>query len=134
MEIPAHRLNPDLLPQLIQELADVIGLDAALKLVKAYPGVSLYIPANPHPDHMIATIIGFKAFCDLSKVYAQETLRLPKLDAAERQIKHQVVAEMLDQNHSTRTVALATGYSSRRIEQLRNGQLRDTRQNDFFKD
>lgn len=134
MEIPAHRINPDYLPQLLQDLADIIGLDAALKLVKAFPGVSIYIPAHPHPDHFIAEIIGFDALCALSKVYTQETLRLPKLDAAERQIKHQVVAEMLDRNCSTRTVALATGYSARRIEQLRSSQLGSSPQSDFFKD
>jgi len=133
MDIQAHKLNPDLLPQLIQELADIIGLAAALKLVKAYPGVSLYIPANPHPDHPLASIIGFDALCELSKVYAQETLTLPKLDAAERQIKHQVVAEMLDQNHSIRTVALATGYTSRRIQQLRSHHFTNP-QTDLFKD
>jgi hypothetical protein len=134
MDIPAHRLNPNLLPQLMQELADVIGLDAALKLVKAYPGVSLYIPEHPHPDHAIAQSIGFDALCKLAKVYAQETLRLPKLDAAVRQIRHQVIADMLDRNCSTRAIALATGYTARRVEQLRSGQLPDLRQNDLFKD
>lgn len=133
MEILAKHIDPDLLPQLCQELSEIIGLDATLKLVKAYPGVRLYIPANPHPDHPIAQAIGFDALCELAKVYGQETLLLPKLDAAERQIKHQMVASLTAQNHSVRTIALAVGYSTRRVEQLRSRQQRDD-QPDLFDD
>ena len=132
-DIRPDLINADLLPHSLQELTDVIGLTAALKLAAAFPGVPLYIPAKAEPDHRIAQIIGIDAFTALVKEYQQDTLKLPKVDAAERQIKHGMVKAMKREGQSNRTIALEMNYTQRHVERLVSNQRNDL-QNDMFED
>lgn len=118
MNLTAAQINPDLLPQSLRDLVEVIGVDATLKLVQHRPGVPVYVPARPHADHPLAAVIGLEALTQLSAVYAQEHLRLPKLDAAARQVKHALVRQLRAAQMSNRDIALQVGYTQRRVEQL----------------
>lgn len=132
MRIPADHINPDLLPRLLRELAGIIGLGATLALAEAYPGVAVYIPSQPHPDHPLAKLIGFQNLQRLAAVYGQEHLRMPKLDAAIRQIKHRLVRDLKGQHHSNRAIALQLGYTVRRVEQLNSAHAASDEQDDLF--
>lgn len=66
-----------LLPEKISELGQVIGLDAALKLAAAWPGIRLFVPKQIEADHPIAVAIGFKAARELSKIYGGESITPP---------------------------------------------------------
>lgn len=131
MSINAADINAQLLPRMLRELAECIGLEATLKLAQAYPGVSVYVPSNPEPNHALVAVIGYEALRKLAAAYGQEHLRLPKVDAATRQIKHAMVRELRKQNMSNRAIALRTGYTQRRVEQL-NSEAPDDTQPDFF--
>lgn len=133
MDLRTDSINPDLLPALLQELADLIGLRPALALAQKYPGVGLYIPANPHPDHYLAQVIGFENLLKLSREYPQNYLSMPNV--AVRKLRQQVVVDMRSRQISIRQTALATGYTQRRVEQLwseaGNGHVNE-HQDDLF--
>lgn len=132
VRIPAEHINPELLPRLLRELAEVIGLSATLALAEAYPGVAVYIPSQPHPDHPLAKLIGYQNLQRLAAAYGQDHLRMPKLDAAIRQIKHRLVRDLKARQHSNRAIALQVGYTTRRIEQLNSEHAADGEQEDLF--
>ncbi|MBL4783009.1 MAG: hypothetical protein JKX92_12275 [Porticoccaceae bacterium] len=131
MTICAADINVDLLPQLLRELADIIGLDATLKLTEEFPGVSVYVPDTPRPHHKIALIIGFDNLVALSNIYGKDYLAMPKLDAATRQIKHALIRDMRGKL-STRQMALATGYTSRRVQQIKSENHAKSPQQEMF--
>ena len=49
------------LPESMRDLLAYIPLSAVLKIVEAYGGTSLYIPAFPVPDNGMGKLIGLEA-------------------------------------------------------------------------
>lgn len=133
LDIRPELIDEDLLPQSLQELSEVIGLDAALKLAAAYPGVPLYIPAKFNHHHTIARLIGTTAFSALVEQYQGETLKLPKVDSALRQIKHEMRRRMRHAGKSNREIALALNYTQRHVERLGERDRCDL-QSDLFRE
>ncbi len=125
------QINAELLPESLQELADHIGLEATLKLAEAYPCIPVYIPASAKENHPIATLIGLEAFEVLTTIYAGDTIKLAKVDAARRQIKHCALRRMKEQGYSNRQVAILFDYSLRHVERLNRAQG-DEEQHDLF--
>lgn len=131
MDSIAPQINARMLPRLLRDIADIIGLDAALKLVRAYSGLRLYIPERAHAGHPVAQIIGVENLQKLANIYGRENLSLPKIDAADRQIKHHTVHALRASGIPVKHVARETGYTERRIYQLeREGD--DDNQPDLF--
>lgn len=115
----------------IQTLADIIGMEAALLLVKRFSGVPLYIPSASAKEHTIANVIGQEAFEKLAGYFPHETIRLPKYDSVERQLAHQKVVSMKREGQSNREIALALNYTQRYVEMLVS-EHRDEIQLDLF--
>lgn len=124
-------INADLLPGSLQELAEDIGLDATLKLAEAYPSIPFYIPAKAEENHPIAGLIGMQAFEDLVRIYSGDTIKLAKVDAAQRQIKHCMLKRLKKEGASNRQVAILFQYSLRHVERLVSDQ-RHEEQHDLF--
>ena len=135
MELKVDQINPQTLPPVLQELADLIGLAAALKLAAAYPGVPAYIPSKPHPGHHLSSIVGYENLKRLAEVYGQSHLKMPNLTL--RKIKHQIVKDLRSEGKSIREAALATGFTTRRVEQLcasdKDAEARNHKQKDLFR-
>jgi hypothetical protein len=101
----------------IDQIAEVIGKDAALLLCKTVGGVSWYIPQKVSPDHGFVKIIGLEAWTALCAVYGGASLNLPKGDA---RLKRKQAKELLKASHqSVRQIALQTGLTERTISRLR---------------
>jgi hypothetical protein len=81
--------------------------------------VHVYVPQTAHEEHEIAKVIGLELFEILVANYQNEELRFPKLDAAWRQIKARLIAEMTRAHCPVREIALNTGYTQRRVQQIR---------------
>ncbi|MGI1671972.1 MAG: hypothetical protein K6L74_16840 [Neptuniibacter sp.] len=130
-DIQADLIDVELLPSSLQELSEVIGLDATLKLAATFPSVPLYVPSVAKPDHRIAGIIGFANYQHLVEYYGGDTITLAKVDAATRQIKRHMHKSLRSQGKSNRDIALELNYSQRHVERL-NQSLRDEDQIDLF--
>lgn len=75
-----------LLPPKLGEIAEVIGLDAALKLSAAWPGVRVFVPKQMPADHPIAVALGVKPARALSKTYGGESITPPLCQRYHRQV------------------------------------------------
>lgn len=62
-------VNESLLPGILQEMADLIGLPATLKLAQHYGGVRLYVPKTLPEDHVLIDIVGEAAARKLVEQY-----------------------------------------------------------------
>jgi len=79
-----------LLPRRTAELADVVGLQAALKLVELRGGRRVWAPKKSREDHWLVEHIGLDAFRKLCQHYGDTSLELDMCKGLKRAI---VVAE-----------------------------------------
>ena len=101
----------------IDQIAEVIGQEAAVTLCKAMGGVSWYIPHKPGPDHQIARIIGQQAWTGLCKAFGGTRLNLPRGDRAWR--RQRAVELLKAGKRSVREIALECGTTERNVSRLR---------------
>lgn len=119
--IDLGQIDVALLPQSLQDLAEVVGLGAALDLTRHYPGVRLYVPGIARPAHDIAGIIGFETMVKLCERYGYDYLAMPKMDSVVTQLKHHYVRQLITLGEmSNREIALSLNYSQRHAERLRS--------------
>ncbi len=72
----------DTLPPILAEIADVIGLDAMLTLVKRFGGIRIYVRSHPRkvrPDDPLAIALGLDVARRLTEAFASEELPIPKM-------------------------------------------------------
>jgi Mor family transcriptional regulator len=78
-------MNPELLrnierslwPDLIKNIAEIIGDEAALNLFVRFAGRHLNVPQKAIAGHVIEETIGREAFVLLAKHYGRENLKIP---------------------------------------------------------
>jgi hypothetical protein len=64
------------LPAMLQEIAEVAGEAAALKIAAQYGGKRVYIPARPGPDdHWLTALVGIEAATRLCTHFAVDRRR-----------------------------------------------------------
>lgn len=78
----------DLLPAVLQDFVQHIGLVCTMLLVERYGGIRLYVPHNPDKEHVLAQIIGLDNLLKLSRIYGGEGhFTIPKAQRALRAIR-----------------------------------------------
>jgi len=107
-------------PELIKEIAEVIGDEAALNLFIRFSGRHLNVPKKPIPNHMIEQTIGEEKFVLFVEHFGRELLKIPsgyKLLINIRNIK--IVKDFLK---GVKQCDLATKYklTDRRISDIVN--------------
>lgn len=110
------------LPAKLAEIAQVAGLDAALRLAEARGGTEVYIPAHAPDGHWLVEAVGREAADAICAHYAvgetqksgwRMELPLGPVGTA-AQIRRQV-DRMISEGRSEREIALATGYTGRGV-------------------
>jgi hypothetical protein len=76
----------DLLPERTAEMAEVAGLDTALKFAELYGGRRVYIPKNPPKNHYFCGLIGWPAVELLARHYGGQDIEINKCDNLRRAI------------------------------------------------
>lgn len=71
-----YKTYSHLLPGRIQELIQVIGFEATIKLIKHFGGTHLNIPKKAKPEHNLVAVIGFPVFEKLCQYYAGTQLEI----------------------------------------------------------
>ncbi len=106
------------LPELLQELSDVVGLPMALRLAEAKGGQQVYIPHRVSEGHWLTELVGIenaKAICAYLTVDAGVHITIPKGDALTRARRVATVAKMLDEGRSSNQIAAATNMTQRHV-------------------
>lgn len=123
------------LPGVLRQMADLIGLQATLTIVKHYGGVRLYVPRNMTPEHILAKMIGFPAACKLSKEYGGvDHFDIPRAVAAIRNARDADIARKLSMGKSARDLAIEYQMTERGINKVseRLGGVKNDKQAHLF--
>lgn len=123
-------IDRTLLPQILQQIAELIDLADTMKLVEKFGGVRLYIPMKLGAEHQLVDLIGDKNAEKLATAFGGETLEIPKAEAALREIRNQEIREQWPKL-SHRQLALKYGTTDRNIRKIL-GEVRDERQLEIF--
>lgn len=118
--------------RILQELAPVIGEEAALELAWAFRGTILYVPKDPATRPRIAEAIGEEAAARLCDVFWETSIYMPATEATEHKVRAMAAA-----GHPRRAIALALGIGERRVYRILDRQAgdshaRDSRQGSLF--
>jgi len=111
----------------LDEIAEVIGEEAAWRLARHFGGRRLFVPAELRPNHPIAVAIGAAAAARLVEHFREETLSVPK--RVERQRR---VHELARRGLTRQRIAEETDYSERQVYRLLAQRAEETRQFDLF--
>jgi Mor family transcriptional regulator len=127
-----NSINTDLLPYILQDLADQIGLPLTMRLVAHYGGIRLYIPKGEvADDHELVKLLGREATAKLQAYYGGE----PHFDIplAMRSVRAVRNAEIKQKRLNTSVSRLARDYhtTERNIRKI-CGEMEDDRQVGLF--
>lgn len=122
----------DLLPGILRELVDLIGLTATQQLVERYGGVRLYVPKQFDPDHALVKLIGPAATAKLVGAFGgQDHFDIPKALSATIAVRNaHIRAE--SKEFSQRALALKYNLTERQIRNILTGTEEDDGQGDLF--
>ncbi len=92
------------LPAVLQEIAEVAGLDAAWALARAKGGTTIFLPRRVGPRHWLSGIVGYEAarkICDHFRSNHQERVVVPMAAASQRDTRwREAIAEELSINET----------------------------------
>lgn len=118
------------------EIAGVIGEEAALRLIKELGGIVLYVPQRMGGDHPVAVAIGPRRAKEFAEHFAGCHLDLPKDPFRARSIaaRHAQVLALHKQGDMTlKQIALATDFTERHVYRILASRMsKNDNQPDLF--
>lgn len=118
------------LPQLLAEIADRLGREAALKLAKKLGGQRVRVPKHPRVSSPLVEAVGMETALALADLYGGELVIVPMAAALSAAARRRAIA---NDGRSANTVAAAMGCHVNTVYRLRRGARIDPRQIDLFK-
>ncbi|MQR02344.1 hypothetical protein [Glaciimonas soli] len=103
----------------LDDIANVIGFSATLRITAWFGGSNLYIPGHAYEQHAVAKLIGLAAFKRLVEEWGNEHLTIPinRADEVDRRNRH--ISDLMVRGMGAKEIAFETGLHERRIQQLR---------------
>lgn len=116
------------LPRTMQEVADVIGEDNALRLIEQWPPTTIsttgrrrpvvYVPAVLPEDHRLADILGFDVALKLTKRFGGELLFMPICAARRRERTRQEILKAVEDGFPVASVARLFDITERHVRRI----------------
>ena len=119
-------------PEIIIDLEQIIGLDGALLLVEAYPGIRLKVPKNVTEDHRLAKLLGIDRARTLVHVYGNDHINVPRCVQAIRENRNARLFDRRKQGATHTQLALEFSLTERYVYALLARGPIDDRQLDLF--
>lgn len=120
------------LPQVVQELIEIAGADAAWALVREKGGQQIYLPGKVKQDHWLAKLVGLDAAEKICTFYRAGAsgghLLIPMASAAQRQA---AFGRAIESGGSNNRVAAELGVHERTVRRHR-ARIRDDKQGNLF--
>lgn len=107
------------LPDSIQEMIEVIGLQATLLIVEERGGIRLCVPTKVKSDNWLTKLIGTEAMIKLVDYYCGEEVDIPRCASAIKAAQDQKIFEKLKSGVSQAKLAREFGYTERGIRKLK---------------
>lgn len=109
------QLDAALLPESLHDLVDAIGLQATLRLVEAFGGCRIWVPAEIEEDHAIAKAVGFLAARKLAAHCGLSQLTIPRAVEAVRAARNVEIRTRRADGASTAELARDYALTERAI-------------------
>ena len=100
------------LPESVQEIAEVIGRAATLKLIGAQPRagrrswrVNIYIPKRLPPDHQLVRVLGWADANRLSNYFGGEILQPSNCRVIEREFRNRTILKRHSEGLTPREIS-----------------------------
>lgn len=121
---------PDYLPPVAREIADVIGLDGLLRLVKQFGGVTIRVPGQGD----LKQVLSPDQYKQFVHTFRNEKIAIPKLQARLYQVDLAETSRLLDQGYTRAEVARTQKITERAVykRQAKQRQLENDKQQDLF--
>lgn len=122
-----------LLPQSLQAMAQIIGLQGVLALVRAYGGVRLYVPTRLPDDHVLIDLLGRPAAEMLAAEYGgQPHFDIPRAEGLVRALRNRRIQADRAAGLSVRDLALKHQLTERQVAKILGPGAADDGQVDLF--
>jgi hypothetical protein len=119
-----QELDHTALPETLQEIVQLIGMVATLKLVGKYGGTRLYVPKRVLTGHPLAALIGRKAADTLADYFGGEVLEIPRALSANVAQRNVAIKQEYRQL-SQRQLALKYNLTERQVRNIVTGDQQD---------
>ncbi|WP_428700187.1 helix-turn-helix domain-containing protein [Stappia sp.] len=122
------------LPGILAEIAEVAGLDAALKLAAEKGGQTVYIPSHADDGHWLTDTVGREAAAAICELYrVRNTGGRFLIPIAREASARRALVKALENGASARQAAAASGLHERTAFRTRARlKSKDPRQGDLF--
>ena len=110
---PQANRNPGEVNSMLGFIVEIIGEEAAAKLIARFGGTRLYVPHSPCPDDALALAVGTGAAMKLAEMFGGERVELPKPPPRRMQILALRAA-----GRSVEEIARALNCTRRRVFQV----------------
>jgi len=91
MEHDNCNIPPEVLPKEVATMACLVGIGAAMAIVKTYGGRRLYIPRKANQDHQLVPLIGMEKLTALCHHYDGDRLSIPKCEAINMHVRNRKI-------------------------------------------
>ena len=85
------------LPEFLQEIVELIGFEATLRLVERFGGIRVWVPDRPRKlteEHPLVIAVGIVAARKMCERFALEFLPIPKATAAIRHARNRQILHL----------------------------------------
>ena len=120
------------LPNSVREIAEVIGLDATLRLIsqlpvcqrpgRKLPIVMLYVPKRLPPDHELVRMIGYPDAMKLVRVFGGEILYPASCRNVFKRFRDDAIVRMAGMGARTSVIAELFGMTDRAVRYIVEGR------------
>lgn len=104
---------------LLNRIADVAGLDAALALGRARPGERVYIPERVDADHWLVKIVGLEAAEKIATAFGSTKIEIPQAVAGDKRRRAAAIADLIARGYSTNEIVRRLGISRNTVAEHR---------------
>jgi hypothetical protein len=113
-------MPPELhLPDGLQRIADLVGLEKAMYLASKQGGLTnVYIPQSPNTQHAWRALLGDDAWKKVCQAFGGQRIHLPLGSHAD--LKKVAILDLAEQGLNNRQIALQLRVSERYVYQLRS--------------
>ena len=125
-------IDETLLPGVLREMTELIGLPATMAIVRRFGGVRLYVPVNVPPDHILISLVGMQKAERLAERFGgQEHFDIPKAEAALRHLRNEAIKQQWPEVSQSQ-LALKYGLTERTVREILGGEQQGTTQMGLF--
>lgn len=118
-----------ILPGVLDEIAEVAGLPAAIAIAARTGGTRVYIPARAEDDHWLVDCVGRRAADKICARFSGERIDMPLYHGgAYPQLRRAIAKRVhdLDRSHrSSREIAIQVGVTQRTVHRHRRAHRGD---------